>query len=101
MQVLGLSESVGGTYLGWYQAGIKFSSGSSGGAILNSENEILGVVSIGLVLDGVVHARGPLMDCNAVKWIYDVLKANPSGATDLGDQHDVCLDESSCVLTMC
>lgn len=100
MQVLDLSESVEGPYLGWYDVAIKHTYGSSGASILNNENEVVGVTSVSRNTGGVVYSRGPLMDCNSVKWIYDVLQANPSGTTDLGDQN-VCLDEDNCVLTMC
>ena len=92
---------MGGTFLVWFEAEIQVTSGSSGGGILNSQDELLGVSGISLQPGGVVHSRGPLVDCNAIKWIYDVLKANPSGATHLGDLHDVCLDETNCMLTMC
>ena len=69
--------------------------------MLNSENELLGVAATAATYDGVVHLRGPLIDCNAIKWIYDVLKANPSTTTDLGDLHNVCWHEADCVVTMC
>ena len=76
LQVLSLSESVGGDYGGFCRAQLAMSSGSSGGGILNSENELHGVLKTGWKVDGLVWVTGPLIDSNVLKGIYGIIVAH-------------------------